>query len=127
LVRKRVYGKFNIIMAITEPHYHFSTGKSSKNRGKFYRCRGKPTTDILKACCMYPAYRDAQGKDRIDDTRHELVLMGLLSDDDGLTLEEEKEALDSPCILGPAFSNDKNKKKEAEAALVVTTELQQEQ
>jgi hypothetical protein len=90
-------------MVITEPHYHFATGKSSKNRGNFYQCRKKPTTDILEGCCIYPAYRDSEGKDRIDDTQHELVLMGLLSDNDELTLEQEKqEALDSLCILGTA-------------------------
>jgi hypothetical protein len=41
---------------ITELHYHFATGKSSKNRGKFYRCRKNKTNDIMKACCIYPVY-----------------------------------------------------------------------
>jgi hypothetical protein len=36
--------------------------------------------------------------------------VGLLSDNDGLTLEEEKEALDSPCILRIKKKNNKNNK-----------------
>lgn len=48
-------------MAITEPHFHLSTGKSSKNRGKFYPCRKNKTDDIMKACCIHPAYGDSEG------------------------------------------------------------------
>jgi hypothetical protein len=88
-------------MSVTGKHYHFATGKSSKNRGKFYLCPNK-TTNTADGCCIYPAYLGAEGKELIYDTRHDLVLFGLLSNDDNLTLEQEKEALDSPFILGLA-------------------------
>ncbi|MDQ3968167.1 MAG: hypothetical protein M3275_07210 [Thermoproteota archaeon] len=86
-------------MTITGKHYHFATGKSSKNCWKFYLCPNK-TNKAEEGCCIYPAYRDPEGKELIIDTRHELVLHGLLSNDDDLTLEQGKESLDSPCILG---------------------------
>ena len=88
-------------MSITGKHYHLGTGKSSKNRGKYYLCQNK-TTNAAYGCVIYPAYRDPEGRELIFDTRHDLVLLGLSNNDDNLTLEEEKEALDSPCILGLA-------------------------
>jgi hypothetical protein len=89
-------------MVITEPHYHFASGKSSKNRGKFYRCSKNRTNDILKACCIYPAYRDPKGKERIFDTRWDLIGEGIFSANSDLSFEEVKEALDAPRMLGIA-------------------------
>lgn len=88
-------------MVVTGKHYHFSTGKSSKNHGKFYRCQNR-TTDPLYGCCIYPAYRDSEGRELITDTRHDLVLCGRLSNDDNMTLKQEKQALDS---LHSGFKN----------------------
>jgi hypothetical protein len=79
-------------LVVTGKHYHFSTGKSSKNRGKFYRCQNR-TTDPVYSCCIYPAYRDAEGKELIIDTRHDLVLCGRLSNDDILTLDRKRKHL----------------------------------
>jgi hypothetical protein len=102
-------------MVITELLYHFATGKSSKNRGKFYRCRKNKTNDIMKACCIYPVYRDSEGKERIFDTRWDLIEEGLFPANSDLTFEVMKEALlDSPCMLGPAKSVNVDEKKEKE-------------
>jgi hypothetical protein len=92
-------------MAITEPHYHLATGKSSKNRGKFYRCRKNKTNDIMKACCIYQAYRDPEGKERIFDTRWDLIEECIFPEDSDLSFEEMKEALDSPCMVGRPSSH----------------------
>jgi hypothetical protein len=87
-------------MAITEPYYHFATGKSSKNRGWFYRCRKNKVTDITKACCHHPAYRDSEGKERIFDARWDLIEKGIFPKNSELSFEETKEALTgSPCLL----------------------------
>jgi hypothetical protein len=51
-------------MSNTGLHYHFATGKSSVNRGKFYKCSNKRTSP-QDACCIIPAYRDAEGKQEI--------------------------------------------------------------
>ena len=83
-------------MTITGKHYHLSTGKSSKNKGGFYLCQNK-RTKAEEGCCIYPAYRDKDAHCLIMDTRHDLVLFGLLrnNDKDGKTLEEEKEVVES--------------------------------
>ena len=87
-------------MAITEPHYRRATGKHSKNRGKLYRCRKNKVNDITKACIKHPAYRDPEGKERIFDTRWDLVEEGIFPANSDLSFEEMKEILlDSPCIL----------------------------
>lgn len=54
----------------------------------------------MKACCKYPAYKDPEGKERIFDTRWDLIEEGIFPANSDLTFEEMKEALDSPCILG---------------------------
>jgi hypothetical protein len=97
-------------MAIIGIHYHFATGKSSKNRGKFYRCRKNKTNDIMKARCIYPAYRDSEGKKLIFDTRWDLIEAGFFPEDSDLIFEEMKEALNSPCMVGqPSFMSTSTK------------------
>jgi hypothetical protein len=80
-------------MAITEPHYHRATGKTSKNRGKLYRCRKNKVTDITKACNAHPAYRDPEGKERIFDTRWDLIEEGIFPENSDLTFVEMKSVL----------------------------------
>jgi hypothetical protein len=91
-------------MVILEPHFHFATGKTSKNRGGFYRCRKYHKTDVLQGCTDYPAYRDPEGKELIFDTRWDLIEAGFFPEDSDLTLDQMKEALDSPCMIGRPMS-----------------------
>jgi len=43
---------------------------------------------------------DAEGKERIFETRWDLIEEGIFPEDSDLSLEEMKEALDSPCMIG---------------------------
>jgi hypothetical protein len=103
-------------MSITGPHFHFATGKRSKNRGGFYRCQNK-TTDSVYGCCTYPAYRDSEGKELIFDTRWDLIEVGFFPEDSSLTLDQMKEALDSPCMVGTPSSYEHAREYIMETAL----------
>jgi len=54
----------------------------------------------MKACCIYPAYRDSEGKKLIFDTTWDLIKAGFFPEDSDLTFDQMKEALDSPCMIG---------------------------
>jgi hypothetical protein len=95
-------------LVILEPHYLFATSRESKNRGGFYRCRKHHKTDVLYGCVDYPAYRDPEGKKLIFDTRWDLIEAGFFPGNSGLTLDQMKEALDSPCMVGtPSYKRAK--------------------
>ena len=71
----------------------------------------------MKACCTYPAYRDPEGKERIFDTRWDLIEAGFFPKDCDLSFEEMKEALNSPCMVGREKRNDIKKRKNQELTL----------
>src|SRR5215210_36901 len=111
----------DIINEYHRPHFHFATGKTSKNRGGFYRCQNK-TTDSVYGCCTYPAYRNSEGKELIFDTRWDLIKAGFFPEDSDLTLDQMKEALDSPCLIGrlmlQVLHDKRQKRKSIKPAIV---------
>jgi hypothetical protein len=54
----------------------------------------------MKACRIYPAYRDSEGKKLIFDTTGDLIKAGFFPEDSDLTFDQMKEALDTPCMIG---------------------------
>ena len=66
-------------MSIKGKHYHYSTGKGSKNHREYYLCQ-KMTTNAADGCCLYPAWSDPDSNCLVFDTRHDYVLLGFLED-----------------------------------------------
>jgi hypothetical protein len=76
------------------------------------------TTDVLYGCVDYPAYRDPEGKELIFDSRWDLIEAGFFPEDSDLTLDQMKEALESPYMVGTPSSSYEYEQKSIKRVIV---------